>query len=709
MLNIQRELRTPSLTDFKPGNASPQAQQNNNSHAARKTVLSRQVLLALGLLTGANGVFANDEAAEEASAEALETVVVTATRLDTTLREAARSIAVVDRLTIESMQPQSVAQTLLYEPNITIAGGPRAANQAVNIRGLTGNKVLQTVDGARQSFECGHRPSYFLDPELLSSVEAVRGPVSSLWGSGALGGVVAQRTINADDLLAEDDQLGGFVKTGFNSNNDQSTTTAALLGRTDRGDWLLSGYYRDSDDIELGNGETLEGSANESSGLLAKYRHNISDDQQIELIYRAATFDGTVPSNGEAELNGTSNFLIEREQETQNVSVDYRYGPDSDLVDLQVLAFGNSVSMDEARVTDGRADNTELETVGLNVNNTSRFGDIAVLYGVDAYRESFSATRSGTDRPVPPEATSDVWSVYAQSQIPLTSQFRLDVGVRYDDFSTKADNLGQSRDDSQASPSAALVYTPNDWATLTLRHDRAFRAPGAEELYSSGTHFCLAPGFCNGFTPNPDLDPERAANTELLARFDLAGPLGDDRVVIEASVFENRVDDFIEQIVSGPFVFGRPDPGSTTWINVDEASLRGGELAATYQRGGLNLRLAYGQTRGRDENTGQDLSNVPADTFNADLSYAFSAQPIVAGFRLTDAQDQGRTDVPELTQAVFEGYTVADLYASWSPNFANGLRFDLNVNNLSDRFYQRAWDQLPQPGREVILSAVYNL
>jgi hemoglobin/transferrin/lactoferrin receptor protein len=51
---------------------------------------------------------------------------------------------------------------------------------------------------------------------------------------------------------------------------------------------------------------------------------------------------------------------------------------------------------------------------------------------------------------------------------------------------------------------------------------------------------------------------------------------------------------------------------------------------------------------------------------------------------------------------------VADLYARWSPRWSSALRFDLNVNNLTDRFYQRAWDQLPQAGREVILSAVYS-
>jgi hemoglobin/transferrin/lactoferrin receptor protein len=252
------------------------------------------------------------------------------------------------------------------------------------------------------------------------------------------------------------------------------------------------------------------------------------------------------------------------------------------------------------------------------------------------------------------------------------------------------------------------VYTPRDWATLALRHDRAFRAPGAEELYSTGTHFCMGPGFCNTFTPNPELEAEQAANTELLARLDFSGALGSDYLGVEMGVFENRVDNFIEQIVSGPFFRGRPDPGTTTWVNVDKATLRGAELSARYQRGRMNLRLAYGLTRGEDDGTGEDLSNIPADTLNADLSYRFQRTALLSGLRLTHALEQDRIDVPEYSGGVFDSYTTVDLYANWSPRAFPALRLDLNVNNLGDEFYQRAWDQLPQSGREVILSAVYS-
>ncbi|MFT5720049.1 MAG: hemoglobin/transferrin/lactoferrin receptor protein, partial [Motiliproteus sp.] len=216
----------------------------------------------------------------------LKKVIVTVTRMKQNAEEVSRPIAVVERDEIDSIQPQSVAEVLVYEPNISVSGGPRANNQTVNIRGLSGNKILQTVDGVRQVFESGHRPSYFLDPELLQSVEAVKGPASTLWGSGALGGVVAQNSISASDLLEADQEIGGFVKTGYNDNNHQMSTTAVVAGRIGNVDWLVSDYYRDGNDLKLGNGKNLEGSASRDNGTLTKLEWQIDDAQSLAFNYR---------------------------------------------------------------------------------------------------------------------------------------------------------------------------------------------------------------------------------------------------------------------------------------------------------------------------------------------------------------------------------------------------------------------------------------
>ena len=620
-------------------------------------------------------------------------VVVNATRMEQKSDEVSRPITVVDKETIDNIQPQSVAEVLANEPNILIDGGSRPGFQTINIRGLGDNRVLQTVDGVRQDFESGHRASYFLDPIILKSVEVVKGPASTLWGSGALGGVVAQTTIDAADILESDDDVGGLVKSSFNFNNDQLTTTAVVAGRTDSVDWLISGYGRDSNNIEMGNGQPLEDSASEDQGALAKVEWQINEDQSIAFNARHATVEGGVPSNGASQVNGSSVFLIDKDQVNNSLSADYRINTESPLLNAQVMAYWNSVDVDESRVSDGRIDNTEKDTYGLNLNNLSQFDNFTLLYGIDGSHSSFSAERSGADRPTPPDADIDVWGAFAQGIIPLSDKWTVELGARYDYFSTEAKNIGESRSDNELSPSAALIWQTTDSLELTLRHDRAFRAPTAEELYSTGTHFCMGPGMCNTFLPNSDLKAEKAANTELMAKLKI-----NNAWTLKTSIFENRVDDFIEQTVSM-----NPFPGNTYWENVDKAKLHGFEINALYSQNDINLALGYGQTRGKDLATGDPLNNIPANTWSADLSSSFLNNQLKAGVRVLHAEEQDLS-----TGDVYDDYTITDLYAAWQPAALKDLTINLTVNNATDEYYRRAWAEIYEAGREVSLAATYK-
>src|SRR5690606_8137638 len=99
---------------------------------------------------------------------------------------------------------------------------------------------------------------------------------------------------------------------------------------------------------------------------------------------------GHVPSNGSANISGTSNYLIDRDQDTRNLSVDYRIDTDAEWLEAQVMAWRNEVDMTESRLSDSRRDHTGLDTTGININNLSRIGKVELLYGVDGYREDFS-------------------------------------------------------------------------------------------------------------------------------------------------------------------------------------------------------------------------------------------------------------------------------------------------------------------------------
>lgn len=671
----------------------------------------RRTLLSVAVALSATPVWADNSNEEPTLLAELAPVTVTAARNQKTEKEITRSVATVNAQSVESRQAGSAPELVKDIPNVTTVGGPRPENQEINIRGLQGPRVLQLVDGARQTFESGHRPSYFIEPELIRSAEIIRGPASSLWGSGAVGGVASFNTVAPTDLIDPDATVGGFVKGTYNDNNNDKRGSAAIAGTTRYVDWLVSGYNRESDDMEVAHDRDLENSASREDGGMGKLVWHLADNQSLTFTARQADFAGGVPSNGSAPANTTSNFLIQRDQRTRNAIMDYRHRGNGDGGNSQAMFFWNSVDMNETRESDGRPDSTNQDLYGLNLNRTTMLGKLELLMGVDGYQEQFSARRGGSNRPTPPEATTDVWGAFAQGSYPLTSTLDLELGIRYDDFATEADNLNDDRSDSAVSPSAALSWQASKWARLTLRHDQAFRAPTSEELYSTGTHFCMGPGFCNTFISNTDLDPEKATNNELLVHMNWAELAGNDSLTVQASVFQNKVDDFIEQIVTPPVFFPPQamDPGNTYWVNVDKATLEGFEIEAEYRLAKLGIKLGYGQTRGEDENTGEDLTNIPADTFNADLFYGFWNNQITTGVRVLHAKEQHRTDYATNTNdTTYDGYTVTDLYASWAPKAWPAIRADVTVNNITDRSYRTAWSELDNPGRAIISSLRYQ-
>ncbi|MAL48510.1 MULTISPECIES: TonB-dependent hemoglobin/transferrin/lactoferrin family receptor [unclassified Methylophaga] len=642
----------------------------------------------------------------------MEEIKITATRNAEPSGTQSRNITVIDKTELDERQATSVPQTVAHLPNVTLSGGPREDVQNVNIRGLGDNQVLQLVDGVRQNFMSGHRPTYFLDPELIKSVEVVKGPSSALWGSGALGGVISQNTIHAADLLGVRD-FGGFIKQGYHSNSDKWLTTTALAGRMDSVDWLLSGFYRDGNEIELGNGENLEGSASRDKGVMAKVDWFIDDAQTATFNLRSSEVNGEVPSNGAADLS-SSNFMIHRENQTDHASVDYRLNPDSDWLNAQLMLYWNNTDMQEYRLSDRRADNTEIETLGLNLNNRTELSNISFIYGVDGYQDKLSSNRGGLDRPTPPDATTEVWGAFTEVHIPFAEAWRLEMGGRYDDFSTKAKNLNNDRSDNALSPSVALVWQTTDQLNLTLRYDEAFRAPTAEELYTTGTHFCITSTSCNTFIPNADLKPEESQNIEFIADFNTQNLFTpQDYFGINAALFYNNIDNFIEQTVDSPVFSSLPfppffsvDAGNTTYNNVDEAQLKGFELKFNYGLNDFNAALSYGQTRGEDKQTGEKLSGIPADKWVLDLSQRFINRSVKTGLKVSHIETQNRT--PSEDSRDYDHYTLTDIYATWQPAAISDLKLDISVNNLFDQYYRVAFQELYMPGRDVRLAVRYQ-
>lgn len=658
--------------------------------------------------------------AEQVKTAEFDEVLVSATRIQEKVSESSRSAAVVGEEQLAEKQGDSVAEVLKTEANINIANGPRASAQQVEIRGLSGQRVLQTIDGARQNTSAGHRGTFFMDPELLSSVEVVRGPASSLWGSGAIGGVVSQNTKSAREMLDEGQSFGGYLKQGYETNGQRSKSGGAIYGAKGSIDWLLNGSYSDGDNIKAGNDNTLENSASRSRSGLAKFGWQLDEAQRLQLSGRINEISEAVPSNPATDVSN-SVPLVRRDSKDSNLTLDYSLAPSSNaLLDLDAKFYWNKTDYDENRLTKGQFDTTEYETLGFSIANRSQWQGLKLTYGLDGYRDQIETFRDDSgqsgQRPGNIDGESRVWGAFVAANIALGENWSLDPALRYDSFENESNNLGHSSDDDALSPSLALVWKTAPWLTLSARYDEAFRAPSVEEMYSSGTHYCIPPipnflpnGLCNTFEVNENLKAEKAKNKELKADMRFAELAGNDELALSLSVFRNDVDDFIEQRVTNP-LHGIPGlEQNTRWDNVDKARLTGFELTGKYRINQTRLSLSYGQTEGKDRHDGGYLANIPANKLVLDLSQGIMAGDMKLGTRVSYNASQDR--VPEDNPVNrYQDYTLWDVYLAWEPAMGTfeGLRVDFAIENIGDEEYIQAWQTLMDQGRNFKLSARYR-
>lgn len=605
---------------------------------------------------------------------------------------------------IAKEQPSDLGDLLVELPNIDIAGGPRSIGQRTVIRGISDARVLYLLDGARQNFERGHNSRLFLEPELVKTIEVVRGPASALWGSGAIGGVVGLTTKDAADLLVPRQKFGTLLKGGFQSASDQGLGSASVYGLFgEEFDYLLHFTFRGAGDLHLGRGRLDHSGFNSFSGL-ARFTWSPGDHR---LGFSALTFDQNqeVPSNPQS-LGGQTNPLVERLSQQRNFLVKYGFSSEKSWLKPVLLVYHNSILIEENRVPIPRRDVTDFTTTGLSASNRTRLGlweavTQELTYGLDFYHDEGRATRDGKVRSEFPEAESDVIGLYVQDELTLWRRLSLTFGVRWDDFANRAQNSRQQTNEVTFRTGALWWLTK--WLGLNLAYNEAFRAPSLQELFVSGTHFTCGPGCANLLVPNPNLNPEKAHNKEvgLRLKFDRLW-FAEDKLRARASFFRNQVDDFIDSVV----VFSpRPTPpfnlgpgGFTTNRNVRNAELEGFEVELSYEAPYGYVSASYAQTRGRDKTQNQPLANVAPDEWVVQAGLRHPEWGVSFDWRTRLVEDQDR--VPQGV-ADTPGFTVHDLRLAWQPRIAalSGLRLEFAVDNLGNRDYREHLSLLKSAGR----------
>ncbi len=695
------------------------------AHPLNQTLMAASALALAGPAAAAGG--------EIAAVTLAEPVTVYGSRIETQARALPATITVIEREEIDLAQPGSVNDLIADVPGVQISGGPRRTGESPAIRGLGGQRVLILVDGAPQSFTSAHDGRFFVDPELLRSVEVLRGPASALYGSGALGGVIALRSASASDFLSGDQRWGARLRAGYASGNEEALVAATVFGRQGALEGLASLGWRDSGDIALGGSFGALQSNDDILTGLVKGSARLAPGLRLDASYQDFRNEAVEPNNGQGIIVADPILaaLVDKTvtSHTLRTSLGWR-PPGGRLIDLSITPYAVSSEVDELDRARARGTLRDIDTTGVTIQNVSRFGGakrgVDLVLGGD-WREDEQVggdtAGAGGLREGVPNGSATFGGAFAEARVTLPAPLGLpgsvvlSPAVRWDRFENQAQGQRENRAEA-TSPKLGALWQASEAVTVFASWGKGFRAPSINELYLTGLHFrlphpVLGPRspISNLFAPNPALRPEEAEGLEVGATLSGRNLLREgDEASLRLAAYHSDVDDLIDLSVNVAFpgtCFRPPflpcDAGTTTSANIARARLEGAEAEARYEDERIALSAIYSETRGRNRTTGAFLGILSPRKLTLDGRMKFPGVDAVAGLRVRAADDF--TSVNRAADRR-DGYVVADLYARWRPTSGalEGATLTAAVENAGDVLYERAFAGVPEPGRTVKLT-----
>lgn len=604
-------------------------------------------LLLFGLFTTwgyAQNTEENNDSQPQKVRLRLEQVTVSATKTKRDTLTTPGEVSVLNQEYFQQRQAQSLDDVLRYEPGVTTGGGPRTMAEGPNIRGLSGDRVLTLLDGMRLTFQSGHKGRTFIDMDQLKQVEVIRGPGSALYGSQAVGGVVAMETKDPSDYLAPDMKYGIRQKFGYQYANEELLSTTTLSARlTDQVAVMTSGTFRAGEDVRLGGDvDRLSNSAQDTAANLSKLVWRPTPYDEAEFSVQATRQAAQIPFQAGSMPTQQSSIA-----DRVNRQITYRLGythndPANPYMNLRGFVYLTTLDVTESRITDSdQRDDFGFDTFGYDLRNSMNFGDPSthhhiVTFGSEYFRntqesegsrytnEFFVYTpgqpcnpRAGLlpprcgfvpphfPTPIPagltagtvplgaesffPAAKADTFALYIQDEMTIFDRITLIPALRWDNWENRATGR-ETKSASVLNPKIGTVIQVTDFLFLTANYGHGFRQPTFGELFISGTHF---PG--SVFRPNPDLKPERSRNIDAGFRVNVPNVLSNnDQFIFKGTYFRNTFKDFINFVSGGtgrPHVCNTEAPnfreGQTPcpWISFGSSARPGFHLGTLLQQG----------------------------------------------------------------------------------------------------------------------------
>lgn len=671
-----------STTDRSVAHVSPGARPGAILRAIALVALSTTAICAAHTPAWSQAV----EASESDEETVLDEIVITSTRTPTDAYETLSGSSALSEEDLNSRYLNGrLPEIMTAIPGVSTQTSADDPGVAINLRGLQDfGRVNVLVDGARQNFQKnGHEANgtFYLDTQMLKSVDVTRGPVSSVYGSGAIGGVVSFTTLDSEDIIRPDAEMGARLRTIYDTNGAGPTLNAVGAARIgESADILLGGTLQKLGDYESGGSETIN-SAQEMKSGLAKARFRPASGHQFSLS----------ASRYLSEFENGASTVRDTEVTADTYTGGYRYNPeDGGFWDFSAKGYFTETLFEQKRPGTSELEQSfDVGTTGFDVFNTSRFGkgefDHELTYGGDLFRDNVETVDNiGSSDDLTPSGQRLAYGSFIQDRIKYGDWLEIIGGLRYDGYSLEGDEI--EVEGERLSPKISVGITPWQPFTVYASYAEGYRAPALTETLIDGFH---PPPVTGRFFPNPDLRPEIARTVEVGANLRLEDVFsGGDRLSAKVGVFQNDVDDYIDQVF---MLF--PIPGGYQYQNIAEARIRGIELEAGYDSGAIFASVSGQILDGENLTTGGPLQKVPPYRIVTSAGFRAFDEKLTVGGRVTVVGSK-RDDAA--TGFIGEAYNLVDLFGSYA--FNESVSADVALNNIFDRDYTQYLNADPSPG-----------
>jgi len=569
------------------------------------------------------------------SETSMELVIVTPTRMPQSLDKTIADTTVLDEQEIRDSGAVDVPSLLKNLAGIEFyQSGGVGKQSSLFLRGTNSGHVLVLLDGVRiNSATTGATAIDQLMLDQIERIEVVRGNVSSLYGSEAIGGVIQIFTRRAKGEPVFN------VSGGFGSNSTQR---------------LAAGFGGETGDTTF----NVQVSRNKTAGVSAIKPSIVPAVNPDNDGYDNTSLSGNVSHAFDADNSLAASVF----QSRGNVQFDNAFGATTDL------DTGKSMLSKYSVASDNRLNGSWKSKLQLAQGTDDYQG---FLNGVQSYyiktnnrqiswQNTLTVNPSGSVllglENLSQHVTSD--TAYTQTTRTVNSLFAGYTG-NYDAHQAQV-NIRQDRYSDFGTANTDLLgygYVMNDSWRATATISTAFKSPTFNDLYGPP-----------GWGSNPNLRPERSRNMEIGLHFAADGHRFD------AVYFDNRIRDLIA--------------ADNTWTlqNLKATRSDGGEIGYAGQFGETGVKAAITTQNPRDTDTGQMLLRRAKIFANLALLQQFGIWKVGGEWQYSGKRED--YDINTFARTTLASYSLVNLTANY--DISKQLKLSLRADNLFDRDYMLA-------------------